>query len=184
MRGLLASLVVLVLATAACAFAQQRSPSGGTPSASASRPQPIGGCTVTPGVAPELADRSLAGVRGIAFGRAPIFAVIDGATTDRISFPTYGQGVFITKVQWMATSSYSGTVRVSGKQLDGSGHSFFGPSPDHLSSMFQWSVPGISGPFEPSAAGIEMSGCYEWTVVGDTFSNEIVFRGVAGGSIQ
>jgi hypothetical protein len=127
------------------------------------------------------ADPSFAKVNGIAFGPGPVFPVVVGATPEEIPFPTaWPEGVFAQKIQWMSSPAYKGGVTVSGHRLDGPGQALFGHGvpPDEVS--LSWNVPGLNGFFEPGAAGVRSPGCYEWTILGDDFTETIIFRASTG----
>jgi hypothetical protein len=78
-------------------------------------------------------------------------------------------------VQWLTNRSYRGKVTVSGRRLDSPGDTFVAGDPPDKSSV-SWSVPGLNGYFEPGVAAVRTPGCYQWDVVGNSFSYKIVFN--------
>jgi hypothetical protein len=120
-----------------------------------SRPTASFRCPVTPCVPAPEADKSFTKVQGTAFGGGPVFAVVYGATSDRIPFPTpWPDGVYAQKVPWMSRPSYTGNVSVSGRRLDAVGETLFGwgVPPDMVA--LDWRVPDINGNFQPASAGV------------------------------
>jgi len=135
-------------------------------------------CPVTLGALATNADESFT---GMAFGNGPVFAVVYGATNDRIPFPTpWPDNVFAQRVPWMSRPSYVGSVSVSGHRLDAPGEALFGWGVPPDMAALHWKVPGINGNFQPASAGVRSAGCYEWDVIGDGFREKIVFNATLG----
>jgi hypothetical protein len=173
-QGQLWLAVAMLLAAPACSAASGPAQSSSTSVAGSGH----FACPVTPGVSPPVkADPTIAAAEGMTFGRGPVFAVIVGARSEIIPFPTpWPDGIFANKVAWMANRSYKGKVAVTGRRLDGPGKALFGYGVPPDRTSINWSVPGLNGNFQPSAAGVSTPGCYEWDVVGDGFSFKIVFN--------
>ncbi len=138
-------------------------------------------CIVTPGVQANTADPSFTNVQGWAFGSGPVFAVVYGATSDRIPFPTpWPDSVYAQKVPWMSRPSYTGNVSVHGRRLDEPGQALFGVGVPPDMTALHWKFPAITGNLQPGSAGVRSAGCYEWDVAGDGFQEKIVFNATTG----
>jgi len=165
---LMAMLAIAVLAAGGC-------------SRSWSSPEASFRCPVTPSVPADKADPSFADIRGWAFGSGPVFAVVYGASSGRIPFPTpWPGGVYAQKVPWMSRPSYTGNVSVNGRRLDAPGQALFGVGVPPDMTALHWKFPAINGNFQPGSAGVRSAGCYEWDVLGDGFRERIVFNATIG----
>jgi len=110
-------------------------------------------CPVTSGVVADTADQSFTNVVGVAFGTGPVFAIINGATADRIPFPTpWPDGVYAQKVPWISRPAYKGNVSVRGQRLDAGGQALFGWGVPPDMTTLAWQFPGINGNFQPASA--------------------------------
>lgn len=138
--------------------------------------------TVAPGSpCPITPTTQLASGTGVLAGSGPVYAVGNviayGARTI--------DGIFPSKVLWVAAPDYPGPALIRGRQLDGPGGVFFSNSRKVTELRFELDTRVRAGASDqgwrylPSTVNVEGTGCYGFQLDGAGWTSTIVMRAIA-----